>query len=467
MRPLRIGFVSVTRPAFKGDAAAAVARSLDGLAELADELGFELAAAGAPVSDADTAARTAEELAAWSLDFLLVQLTTFATGDVPAPLIRAVPRVGLWGLPERSGGGPAGPLPLNSLCGLSMTLSTLAAPQVAKREPVKWFYGEAADGAFRRRMATTVRALEGLLVLQQARVLAIGGTAPGFYGLQEAPSIPGPEVMRRDLGELLARIAAVEPAEAEARAGAWAERERYDVTFGQLVRAARIDVALEAMAAEAGATALAVRCWPEVPEACGSMACAAMGDASGREVPAACEGDVMGALSMLALQGVSRAPAILMDLSDVDDADDSLQVWHCGNAPLAWSAGGPGGRPDTRLTTHFNREGVGVVRDMRLREGPVTGFRLLQGGRRAVVTGGEVVNQAKDGFDGVRGWIGELRWGLEPVDVRTFVANLLDRRLPHHLAFGLGAHVPALFELCAHLGAEVLPASPARPYLRP
>ncbi|MEJ2290318.1 MAG: L-fucose isomerase [Deinococcales bacterium] len=467
IRP-RIGFVSVTRPAFKGDSAAAAGASLEALGALAERYGFELVPAGQRVRDADEARRAAGALADEDLDYLLVQLTTFATGEVVAPLVQAVRRVGLWGLPERAGGhGREGPLPLNSLCGLNMSLSLLDTPQVGKEEPVKWFYGEADAPDFERRLATTVDALRGLAAVEAARILAIGGTAPGFYALEEVPELAGVQLVRRELADLFERVAAVPEAEAERRARAWAERERADVTFAQLVRGARIDAALEAMASEVDATALAVRCWPEVPETCGSMACAAMGDASGREVPAACEGDVMGALSMLALQGVSGSSAILMDLSDVDEEDDTLQAWHCGNAPLAWAAAGPSGAPDTRLTTHFNRDGTGVVRDMRLKAGPVSGFRLLASGRRAVVVGGEIRREEKAGFDGVRGWIGDLRWADTPVAVRGFVSNLLDRRLPHHLAFGRGDRVDALVELCALLGTEVVPALPTTPRLRP
>ncbi len=467
IRP-RIGFVSVTRPAFKGDSAAAVHASLEKLGALAERYDFELMPAAQPVRDSDEARREAAALGEAGLDYLLIQLTTFATGDVVAPLVGPVRRVGLWGLPERAGGlGSRGPLPLNSLCGLTMSLSLLDTPQVRKEEPVKWFYGEADEPAFERRLATTVAALRGLAAVESARILAIGGTAPGFFALEEMPALAGVQVARRELDELFQRVAAVPGAEAERRARLWSEREHAEVSFEQLVRGARIDAALEAMADEAEATALAVRCWPELPETCGSMACAAMGDSSGREIPAACEGDVMGALSMLALQGVSGAPAILMDLSDVDEHDDTLQAWHCGNAPLGWAAAGPSGAPDTRLTAHFNRDGTGVVRDMRLRAGPVSGFRLLASGRRAVVVGGEIRREEKAGFDGVRGWIGDLRWGDTPVGVRAFVANLLDRRLPHHLAFGRGDRVDALVELCAFLGAEVVPALPTTPRLRP
>jgi L-fucose isomerase-like protein len=468
----RIGFVSVTRPAFKGDTGAARRRSLDGLAALADAWDFELIVSEEAVADADQAERVARTLRSRELDYLLIQLTTFATGEVPAPLLRGARQVGLWALPERAGGGNGrGPLPLNSLCGVTMALSTLEHPAVDRRGPVKWFYGEVRDHAFERRLAATVGALRGLGALRGARVLAIGGTAPNFYGLEETPDAlaegsVGVRVVRRELAELFHRVAAVPEAQARARARAWAEREASDVSEAQLERAARVDVALAAMAAESDAQALAVRCWPELPDACGTMACAAMGDRSGAHVPAACEGDVMGAVSMLALQGVSGAPALLMDISDVDEDSGSLQLWHCGNGPVAWAAPASDGASGTRLTTHFNRDGVGVVRDMRLAPGPVTGLRLLSGGRAAVVTGGTVLSRQPAGFDGVRGFVGDLRWADRHVDVHGFIANLLDRRLPHHLALGRGEHHDAVMEMCALLGAGVLPALEPRPYLR-
>ena len=165
IRP-RIGFVSVTRPAFKGDGAGAARRSLDGLERLGERLEFDLVASTRTVRDADEAARAAAELGREGLDYLLVQLTTFATGDVVAPLLAATGRIGLWGLPEEAGGWREGPLPLNSLCGLNMTLSLLDAPQIAKTEPVKWFYGTAEAPAFQRRLAATVGALRGLAALR-------------------------------------------------------------------------------------------------------------------------------------------------------------------------------------------------------------------------------------------------------------------------------------------------------------
>ncbi len=143
-----------------------------------------------------------------------------------------------------------------------------------------------------------------------------------------------------------------------------------------------------------------------------------------------------------------------MDLSDVSapgSTDDALLFWHCGNAPLDWAAGGR-----SRLTTHFNRDGVGVVRDMTLRPGPATGFRLLRGGRQAVIVSGEFAGSGSARFDGVSGWLKRPRWNGDPISAHGVIAGILDNRLPHHLALGDGDMTESLQELCVWLGASVV-----------
>ena len=455
---LKLGFVSVVRPLFKGESQRAAERSLERLKDLGEELRFEVVTPSVSASDLETSQKAAGELSEMGLDFLLIQHTTFATGDLLAPLLHAARRVGVWALPESSGGrGQTGPLPLNALCGLNMTMSFLEHPEVAKREPVKWFYGEAGSSWFRSRLLPTLAALRGLKAIEGSRILQIGGTAPAFYGIEERPELASVTVETKELAELFERAAAVPGEEAAARAEVWAQEERLEAPLEHLQNAARLDIVLNKMAQEGDYHALALRCWPELPNECGAMACAAVGRLGDREIPAACEGDVMGALSMLALQGMSALPAILMDLSDVDGDDDSLLFWHCGNAPRAWA-----GEAGTRLTTHFNRDTLGVVRDMKLRPGFATGFRLLEGGRRALIVSGAFSQPSKAGFDGVRGWLSDLRWNGEKVRAETLVANVLDHRLPHHFAFGAGEFTEGLGELCGYLGSSPLPLRPLR-----
>jgi L-fucose isomerase-like protein len=163
----------------------------------------------------------------------------------------------------------------------------------------------------------------------------------------------------------------------------------------------------------------------------------------------ACEGDLAGLASLLAVAAVTEKPAVLLDLSHIED--DSLLFWHCGNAPRVWAAG------NTELQAHFNR-GLPAVRDMRLTSGPVSGMRFLEG-RRAAVYAGSVLPR-RDGYDGVSGWIGNLRWAGAPAGARGFLATVLNRRLPHHFAWGMGDAEAGLIELCAWLDHEVLRTEP-------
>jgi L-fucose isomerase-like protein len=173
---------------------------------------------------------------------------------------------------------------------------------------------------------------------------------------------------------------------------------------------------------------------------------------------------IEGALERLAdevgAQALAGGPAILMDLSDIDEAADALLLWHCGNAPAAW-ADPDGARP--RLTTHFNRDDVGPVRDQPLRPGPSSALRLLDGGRTALVAGGSFVGAKREGFDGVRGWWTAPSWAGRRLPARRFLAELLEQRVPHHLALAQGDHQAVLAEACFWLGIEVRPVEP-RPF---
>ncbi len=463
MTRLRVGFAAVVRPAFKGDGESVADRSASVLHEIVDAQGGVLAADEGAVRDAHEAAHAGRRLAAADLDLLVVQHATFATGDLLAPLLAAAPRVVVWAVPERAGAradgpdGARGPLPLNSLCGLNMTLSFAEGPLGGARGPVAWCYGGPDDALARDRLTTLLRAERGARAFATTRVLSIGGTAPAFYGL-ELPNLPGrATVVERPLADLFARVAAIDAAEAERHAEAWRAVEPLEAPWEHLIAAARIDLALADFARDEGANALAVRCWPELPDACGAMACAAMGRAADRRTPAACEGDVWGAASMRVLQAVADAPSALLDLSDLDLERDALLLWHCGNAPSALAdASG------TRLTTHFNRDGVGVVRDQTLAPGPATGFRLLPDGAGValLVIGGHVLEATEPSFDGVRGWWGGLTWGRTEVTAERAVAGILDHRLPHHLALAAGDVRHALLELGERMGARVLDPTP-------
>ena len=475
MSRLRVAHVALVRPNFRGDVSSLLAASRSGLERLAGEFGFDLVvpSAGAAVhafrgepfpggvvSEVEDAVAIADALSADPPDLLLLQHVTFATGDLVAPLVQVAPRLAVWATSE--GATRSGPLPFNAACGLQMTMSLLDTPAVqAGGGPVKALYGDVNDPAFRDAFATTIAALRGVRAVETATILQIGGTAPGFYALEEHPAaLGGARVVERSLDDLFQAFEAAPEAEIAARVEASRAGHDVEVDDATLERSARIEHALETVAREVDATALAVRCWPELPDRCDAMACAAMGSVAGRGTPTACEGDVMGALSMLLLQGVVDGPTILMDLSDLDASRDAMLLWHCGNAPAAWAD--PNG-PRPRLTTHFNRVGVGPVRDETLAAGETTALRFVDEGARAVLASGTLLGSEVEGFDGVRGWWTDARWIDRPMSTRSFFQELLAQRVPHHLAFARGDVRAAVAEACAWLGIDLVPA-PDRPF---
>lgn len=430
---LRIGLVPIVRPLFRGARLGLEYTSRQALEALGVKLGFELAYVSEPVADAPQAEAAARAAQAARLDLLLVQHVTFATGDAFMPLLELPIPVGLWALPEV---WESGPLPQNAICGLNLGVSLA-------RKPTKWFYGSAQDAWFQARLKLTLDALRGARVLREGRVLALGGHAPGFFAFAAMPQT-GLTVEKAELSELWDALAAVPEAEVTERAAAFDELSEYPVEA--LRELFRLELAIEKLARPYDGVAL--REWPEIPDKTGVMAYAAMARLADRGYTLAPEGDVMGLASLLALKAISGQAAILLDISHF--SPKGILLWHGGEAPQAW-AGGP-----TRLVPHFNRN-LPAVRDMSLRAGPISGLRLLPGGK-AVVHGG-VLNGEK-GYDGDSGYLTRPTWAAEPLTPRQFLASWFNHRIPHHMAVGMGAYEEALLEMCTWLGLEVLPARP-------
>lgn len=436
---LRIGLVPIVRPLFRGARFGLERASAQALQSLGGELGFELAYVSDPVADAAQAEAAARAAQAARLDFLLVEHVTFATGDVLLPLLKLPLPVGLWALPEV---WDRGPLPQNAICGLNLGIS-LAGTTVRREVPVKWFYGNPDSEWFLSRFRLTLDALRGVRVLREGRVLWLGGPAPGFFAFDAFPTT-GLMVEKADLSELWAALEAIPDSQVGDVLANFDEPTDYPKD--ELWMTVRLELALAQLAQ--GFDGVAIREWPEIPEKLGVMAYSAMARLADQGYTLAPEGDVMGLAGQLALQAVSGQPAILLDLSHLSER--GLMLWHGGEAPGAW-ANGP-----TRLVAHFNR-GCPAVRDMALKAGPVSGLRLLPG-KRAVVYGGEL--SGEKGYDGDSGLLIRASWAEQELSPRQFLASWLNHRLPHHLAVGLGEHQPALLELCAWLGLEVLPADP-------
>ena len=236
------------------------------------------------------------------------------------------------------------------------------------------------------------------------------------------------------------RVAEVRAASAAALAGL------DDVDQEELDRSFRLFCALEDLQRKSGASALAVRCWPETFTEYGCAACGPMAMMNQKCVPAACEADVYGAFSALLLQELAGAPAWMADLVDLDFDDDTGVLWHCGLAPLSMCD--PQATPEA--TIHTNRK-MPLLHQFPLKPGEITIARLSQARNETkLVIGHAHFVRAPMAFTGTSGVL-QFDSGAD-----AFFETVIAEGLEHHYALAYGDFRPALRAVGAALDLPVL-----------
>lgn len=141
---------------------------------------------------------------------------------------------------------------------------------------------------------------------------------------------------------------------------------------------AKFGVAVEAWAAENQVEAVALQCWDSLEKNYGAAPCITMAMMGDMGIPCACETDITGAVSMLALRLASgNAPAIADWNNNFADDRNKCVCTHCGNFPRSFIGNG-----DLTLTPLgvLGRQ-LGKVRtfgaiDAKVSAGDFTFFRL-------------------------------------------------------------------------------------------
>ena len=116
--------------------------------------------------------------------------------------------------------------------------------------------------------------------------------------------------------------------------------------------------------------AFAIRCWPETFTEYGCASCGPMAMMNEKKVSCACEADVLGGISCNILNRINDRPSLLVDIVDVDKADNSLVFWHCGLAPISMAKEGT-----AKSGIHSNRKKP-LLHDFSLKAGEITIFRV-------------------------------------------------------------------------------------------
>ncbi len=453
-KPVKIAVAGMYRQVWAGDKAGQLERSLLEMEALAARWGFDFYPCREPLLAWQDAENLRRELEANQVDFLLLQTSSFGSGDVLMPLLDGRYRLGLWSVPEPASEGR---LPLNSLCGANHLISIVLQYDKKNERGVKWFHGQVSDELFQSRLRVTVEALRGIKALHGARIGLLGSYATGFqntlFDRRVLEARYGVRFYDHELAEIFARMRQVSEkakqtvAEEMARAAS-----KVRVEQNALVKAGALETAVRELAEEKGYSALAVRCWPEWQGDFGIAPCSTLGRLNGLGIPTACEGDALGALGMLILNGIAGQPATLMDLIAYDTQDESLQLWHCGPSAIEAFADEQG----AELVNQFN-QGVPASNDLVFRKGAGTVLQVVEDGRHLFLVEGESMGRQKPGFNGSRGWFGNLTMNGKPTPVMDIIHTVMSRGITHHYALAMGSWTEAVLEMASWLGLEPIP----------
>jgi L-fucose isomerase-like protein len=249
-----------------------------------------------------------------------------------------------------------------------------------------------------------------------------------------------------DLSEALARVHALADDDA-AVAGVLSSIRGYTTTTGipdpSLLRIAKFEAMMRQFIVEAELDGVAPQCWTSLQANLGICACTSMARLGDEGIPAACEADINGLLSMHALALAAEFPSALADWNNLSvDDPEVCNLWHCGVFPKSLFGENP-----TRMGVQeiiaatVGRDNACGVMEGTIEDGPVTVARVAIGSDdtfKVFIAEGEVESTENQTF-GAGGWVRIP--GLQ----RTY-RDVLLRHFPHHVGFTRGLVGDVLYE---------------------
>lgn len=332
-------------------------------------------------------------------DFVIVQNITFANSAYISEVLRRFDcPVLLWTLREPVIDG--GRLRLNSLTGAFSAANTLCS--FGRR--FTYVFGSPEEENVKGTISAAVSAAKVKKMMKSLKVLQVGHTPQGFgFGRaldSEMLTVFGAGLESIEARELIEKAKSFSDDEiksyledAQSRITALDKTpEKNKLDFARLYKA------YDEYVKENGIGALSSRCWPDFFTSFGTPVCAVLSMLNDLGVPAACEADTWGALSMYIAAKLSGKAVFFGDPVSMDEAENTITFWHCGTAACSLA------REDTGAVcdVHCNRK-IGPTLDFGCKSEPqVTIFRIgkkADGSFRFFICDGEALDKPKQ-FNG-------------------------------------------------------------------
>lgn len=334
-----------------------------------------------------------------SPDFVIVQNVTFANAAYMSAVLRRFScPVLLWTLREPVIDG--GRLRLNSLTGAYSAANIMRACD----QRFSYVFGAPAEDKTVRAIRACIAAAKVKYAMRHLNLLQIGHTPEGFgfgRGLDaEMLSVFGVNLKSIEARELINKAKACTDEEADScLANARTRIVGLDDTKEENKRDfARLYAAYDNYVKDNNIGAVSSRCWPDFFVDFGTPVCAVLAMLGDNGVPASCEADAYGALSMYIGQTLTGKCTFFGDPVSLDETENTITFWHCGTAACSLA------REDTGAVcgVHCNRK-IGPTLEFGCKaEKAVTIFRIgreKDGTFRFFLCGGEALDKPKQ-FNG-------------------------------------------------------------------
>ncbi|MHB1858382.1 MAG: hypothetical protein ACYCPM_13220 [Acidobacteriaceae bacterium] len=338
-----------------------------------EDLGFTCVGADNPVVDDETLHVTLQKIHPAKCEALVVLQPSIGNGQLALTISQhwADPVV-LWATPERPTDGKVSSC---SLVGQHLWASVLRQAG----HPFEFVYGDSADAAVRADLIRAIALCRTFGRLRHAKVGVIGTHVPGFIDLAADPFLLrraiGIQLHPLSLPQYIDRVRAVaeDAVEKDIQQVRALGLRPVNVTDDALDINSRCYLAMLDIMQEESLDALALQCWPEIPNMLGQWPYLAISRLSSAGHAVSIEGDVDGSIGSLMSSSLGLGPGFLTDWLEHDTS--TIFFWHPGMAPLDMCHA-IGSEDGPTLGSHFNIVKPYVV-DGQLRPGqPVTVTRL-------------------------------------------------------------------------------------------
>ncbi len=219
-----------------------------------------------------------------------------------------------------------------------------------------------------------------------------------------------------------------------------------------VLKLAKLAVVVENWVDENELDGFAFQCWPSIQDNFGVVPCAVLSMFSEGLVPAACEVDILGLISMLILQIASDTPSAILDWNNnYGNNPNKMVLFHCSNLPKSFFK-------DTKMTIHpiisdlkGGEVSYGAIQG-RIKAKPCTLLRIdtddLFGEIKAIITEGHYTDDPVNTFGG---------YGVVEIpNLQDLLRYLCEEGFAHHVAASLNKIGDAVYEaLSKYLGYNI------------